>query len=60
MRLVVNGEFIGNLKGYPRTRDKALTISFPITLKQGYNTIRLYNATDPMPEIDFISIEPKK
>ncbi|MBO4871247.1 MAG: alpha-galactosidase [Muribaculaceae bacterium] len=59
MKLMVNGDYIGNLKAFPRTR-KSVTISYPVTLKQGFNTIRLSNSKEQMPEIDYISIEPAK
>lgn len=57
VHLTVNGEneqtLTLNSGGWSQTAQKGIKI----TLKEGYNTVRLYNASDWMPDIDCMDLE---
>ena len=58
MELKVNGRAYATLSTHSRNWNKAARISVDIPLHKGYNTIRLSNAHDWMPDVDGITLSP--
>ena len=57
MNLEVNGKFVTTLHTRSRDWSRPAIIGLDIPLRKGFNTIRLYNASAWMPDIDGITIE---
>ena len=56
MDLEINGRHITTLNTHSRDWDKPGRISLDVYLQKGNNTIRLYNASDWMPDIDAMTL----
>jgi len=57
MYLEINGKFVTRLATHSRDWSTAATLSLPISLQKGRNSIRLYNGNDWMPDVDKITLQ---
>ena len=57
MEVEVNGQHVGTLTVDSNDWKQPLTAKIDVNLKKGRNTIRLYNASAWMPDIDRMEIK---
>ncbi|MBQ4296169.1 MAG: alpha-galactosidase, partial [Prevotella sp.] len=56
----VNGKFVKTIHAPARDWEDQQTVSVEVDFKKGDNVVRLYNAQDWMPDIDFMEIAPAR
>lgn len=54
----VNGRLISNDAALPCDSGETGTVSMRVKLRKGLNTIRLHNAAGPMPDVDYMKLQP--